>query len=227
MGGDYPPTDEEGFLAFARSLPGQRFYEAIKEAEPLTKPYGYRRNENRLRHYDRLPRYLEGFLVCGDAVCGLDPIHAQGMTVAAMGSLALDRCLKAQRSHPAAGLTGLARTFQQELAQVVAGPWHMATSTDRRWPKTEGAAEPLDLATRLRQKYFNLVMQTMVHNSKVAERFFHVQHMVEPPQRLFQPDILFRVLISTLLLQLNLLYRLKQTRIKPLLEDRAQGLLIK
>ena len=32
--GDHPPTDEAGFLEFARSLPQPQIYEAIREAEP-------------------------------------------------------------------------------------------------------------------------------------------------------------------------------------------------
>lgn len=188
MGGDYPPTDEVGFLDFVRSLPSQRLYEAIKKAEPLTRPVGGRHSENRLRHYDQLPRYLEGFLVCGDAACALDPTHAQGMTVAALSSLALDRSLQAQREQATKDLTGLAQTFQQELGQTVAGPWHMATSTDSRWPNTAGAVE-FDPATQQRLEYLAQVFRAMVHNPQVAEIFFHVQHMVESPQALFQPDI--------------------------------------
>jgi 2-polyprenyl-6-methoxyphenol hydroxylase-like FAD-dependent oxidoreductase len=194
MGRDYPPTDEEGFLAFARSLPSPRLYEAIKGAEPLTQPYGYRRNENRLRHYEQLPRYLEGFLVIGDGVSALDPIHAQGMTVAALGSLALERCLQAQHHRQAArDVKGLAQAFQQELSQETAGPWQMAISTDRRWPTTEGADDRLDPEAQRRQEYFSQVLRAMLHNPQVAEVFFHVQHMVKPPTALFRPEIVSQV----------------------------------
>jgi 2-polyprenyl-6-methoxyphenol hydroxylase-like FAD-dependent oxidoreductase len=138
MARDYPPTAEEGFLAFARSLPTQRLYEAIKEAKPLTKPYGYRHTENRLRRYDKLERYLEGFLVCGDAVCALNPVYALGMTVVAMGSQALDHCLTEQRRQsPGHDLKGLAEAFQKQLSQVVAGSWQMAIEQDSRWPLTQ------------------------------------------------------------------------------------------
>jgi len=196
VGQNTPPTDEMGFLAFARSLPSQRLYQAIREAEPLTKPYGFRRNENRLRHFDSLPRYLEGFLVVGDGVCALNPIHAQGMTVAAMGSLALERCLQVHRH---GDLTGLAGAFQQELGRVVAGPWQLATSTDRRWPTTEGANVPLSFITRLRQKYFTWVLRAMVHNPRLTEAFFQVQHMVRPPKTLFRPAVIIQVIASRLL----------------------------
>jgi 2-polyprenyl-6-methoxyphenol hydroxylase-like FAD-dependent oxidoreductase len=136
MSRDYPPTDEEGFLEFARSLPTPKLYEAIKAAEPLTRPCGYRRTENRLRHYEQLPRYLEGFLAGGDAACALNPVYALGMTAAALTGQALAGSLKTQRPGDVAGL---AQTFQQALHQVVAGPWQMATREDRRWPATEVA----------------------------------------------------------------------------------------
>ncbi len=139
MARDYPPTDEEGFLNFARSLPANPLYDAIKHAEALTKPYGYRRSENRVRHFEKLPRYLEGFLVCGDAAYALNPVYAQGMTAALMGSQALDRCLHEQARQ--SGLTGLAAIFQKQLSQAVADPWRLATREDRRWPTTEVAQD--------------------------------------------------------------------------------------
>lgn len=148
MAGDYPPADEAGFLAFARSLPIPQLYEAVKAAEPLTLTSGYRRTESRVRHYNQLPRYLEGFLVCGDAVYTLNPVYAQGMTAAVMGSLALDHSLKAQRDQAKAGdITGLAMTFQKQLPGVMADLWQMVTSQDQRWPTTE-VAEQVALAPR-------------------------------------------------------------------------------
>lgn len=53
---DYPPTDEAGFLDFAQRLATPTLYEAIRAAEPLSPVWGYRRTENRLRHYEWLPR---------------------------------------------------------------------------------------------------------------------------------------------------------------------------
>ena len=83
---DYPPTDEAGFLEFARSLPTPKLFEAIQQAEPLTRPNGYRRTDSRLRRYDQLPHYLEGLLVMGDAACVLNPVHAQGITAAELSA---------------------------------------------------------------------------------------------------------------------------------------------
>ncbi len=139
MAGDYPPTGEADFLEFARSLPTPQLYEAIKRAEPLNKPSGYRWTQNRVNHYDKLPRYLEGFLVAGDAAYILNPVYAQGITAALLGSGALARSLEAQRSQ--GDLLGLASAFQSELRQAVASAWHLATREDRRWPGTEVTKE--------------------------------------------------------------------------------------
>lgn len=134
MSRDYPPTDEAGFMAFARSLPSPRMAEAMAAAEPLSKIYSFRNTENRLRHYEKLPRYLEGFLVAGDAVCAVSPVHAQGMTSALLGLEGLTACLNEQRSQ--GHLIGLAQTFQQRLRQATQGVWNLIIADDLRWPAT-------------------------------------------------------------------------------------------
>ncbi len=154
MARDYPPTDEQEFQAFARSLPTPQLYEAIKDGEPLTRVYGFRRAENRVRHYDRLPRYLEGFLVCGDAAYVLNPVYAQGMTAAVMGSQALDHCLREQRQQ--GDLTGLAGAFQNKLSQAVADPWQLAIREDNRWPTTEVAEDIVPV--------HHQVLRSLTHN---------------------------------------------------------------
>lgn len=152
MAGDHPPTSEAGFLAFAQSLSTPQFYEAICAAEPLTEPRGYRRTENRWRHYERLPRYLEGLLVYGDAAYSLNPIHAMGMTAAVLGSLALNDSLQAQRAKVGeSDLTGLAMIFQKQLSGVMADLWQMVTSQDQRWSTTK-VAEQVALVSRQVQR---------------------------------------------------------------------------
>ena len=46
--GDYPPTDDAGFLAFAQDV-APEFYAALQRAEPVSNIIGYRRTENRFR----------------------------------------------------------------------------------------------------------------------------------------------------------------------------------
>ncbi len=188
MAGDYPPTDEDAFLEYARTLPVPEFLNAIQSAEPISPIWGYRRMENRLRHYEDLPRYLENFLVCGDAVYAFNPAYGQGMSVAAIASMKLDDCLQRQ----GADLTGLAARFQKELIKVIDAPWQLATGQDRDWLKGTDASS--DRLARLVQGYFRRVLETMMHDAKVAEAFLAVQQMLTLPTRLFYPDVLWRTL---------------------------------
>ncbi len=82
----YPPTDPEEFDAFVHVL-GPEFQEALRGAEPLSQPYGYRGTTSRWRHYEELERWPERFVVLGDAFCGFNPIYGQGMSVAAMSAV--------------------------------------------------------------------------------------------------------------------------------------------
>jgi 2-polyprenyl-6-methoxyphenol hydroxylase-like FAD-dependent oxidoreductase len=189
----YPPTDDDGFLAFARSLRSRVLYDAIQDAEPLTPIYGYQRTGNLLRHYDRLARWPERFVVTGDAMCAFNPIYAQGMTVAALDAAALDACLREQwQRAPDGDLSGLARRFQQRLGKALAGPWLIATGADLRFPTTEGG-RPKPTA-RLVQKYIDRVTAVATEDRHVFEAFMEVVNMLAPPPRLFRPDILGRVL---------------------------------
>lgn len=136
VGGDYPPTKEDEFLAFAKSLPTDRLYEAIKEAQPLSRIYGFRSADNRVRRYDRLPRVLDGFLVGGDAAYALNPLYAQGMTAAVLTAEALVQVLENHPGSATGDVRGMAQAFQREVSEAVEGPWRLATRTDWRWATT-------------------------------------------------------------------------------------------
>jgi deazaflavin-dependent oxidoreductase (nitroreductase family) len=126
---DYPPEDEAGFLEYARSLAQPDLYEAIKDAEPVTPIVTYKYSANRWRHYERMSRLPEGFIVMGDAVCSFNPVYAQGMSVAALEAKTLETCLREQRRRrPHHGLAGFTPHFQNALAKVVRTPWTSATT---------------------------------------------------------------------------------------------------
>ncbi len=91
---DYPPTDEEGFLKFAKSLSSPELYRAISAARPLSKIWGYRQTANRLRHYEKLTRMPQGFVTMGDAVCSFNPVYALGMTLTCLAALELRDSLR-------------------------------------------------------------------------------------------------------------------------------------
>ena len=190
---DYPPTDDAGFLAFARSLRTSLLYDAIKDAQPLSAVVGYQQTANRLRRYERLPRQPEQFLVLGDAACVFNPVYGQGMTMAARSALILQDWLREQQHRPAGGtVTGQARRFQQQLARNNATAWMMATGEDMRYPSTEGARP--SPATRLMHRYLDRVIRASTQNWTVNQTFAHVWHMLTPPTVLFRPAVLLPAL---------------------------------
>ena len=177
IGKDYPPTEESGFLGFARSLRNEVVYQTIAKAQPISSIYGYRNTENRLRHYEKLKRMPENFLILGDAVCSLNPIYAQGMTLAALNALTLDSCLEQQQqSRETGNFAGLSRRFQKQIAKVNKTSWLLSTSQDLRWSTTVGA-QP-DLITRLMQKYLDQVMKAAVENNTVHKALIEVMTML-------------------------------------------------
>ncbi len=197
VGRDYPPTDEAGFLDFARSLRSPEIYEAIKDAQPISPIYGYQRTENRLRHYEQLSRLPENFLVVGDAVCAFNPVYGQGMTAAALGALTLDHCLKQLKEHPSnRDLTGLAIRFQKQLSKVNTAPWLIATGDDFRWSTTVGG-QP-NLMIRLMHWYLDQVMLTASESASVYEVFVLVLHLLQPPTAFFQLRVLMPVLLQVI-----------------------------
>lgn len=187
---DYPPTDEAGFLTFARSLPSPELYRALAQAEPLSPIRSYRRTENRLRHYERVGRWPAGFVVLGDAACSLNPIYAQGMTVAALGALALDRALRRPGLTPARR----SRRFQQDLARVHATPWLLATAEDFRHPTVEGT-RPTP-AVQLMHWYIDRLQVAACDSPAVHRALIEVLNLCRPPIGLVTPALLAQALLA-------------------------------
>lgn len=191
--GDYPPTDESGFMDYARSLPTPALYEIIKDLKPLTPISGYRRLNNVRRHYERLPRHPEAFVVMGDAAAALNPIYGQGMTKAALEAEALDSLL---RDYAGQNFAGVPAYFQKRIARILDGAWLMATGEDMRYPGVEGQRP--GLYDRIVHKYVDLLAYAMAHDHHVALGFFEAMSLVRDPHALIRPSISLRVLWQTL-----------------------------
>ncbi len=188
-GKDYPPTNEEGFLEFASTLLDPALYDALQDARPLSTIYGYRRTENRLRHFERLTRLPAGFIALGDAVCAFNPIYGQGMTVAALGALILDESLKLYHKRDIATLP---RRFQKKLAKANALPWQLAAAADERVVDPQGRKK--GWMARLLSRYFDDINALLPSSPEVSKRYFEVIHMVKSPRTLFHPVLVLRVL---------------------------------
>ncbi len=191
---DYPPDDEAGFLAFARSLPQPDLFEAIKDAEPLAPITIHKFPANRRRHYERLSRFPEGFIALGDAVCSFNPVYGQGMTAAALEADALNTLLYQQReAQPGADITGFSRRFQKKITKIVNTFWLLAASEDFRHPETQGK-RPLVLP--LLHIYTQRVHELSTFDPQVTVLLYQVLQAIKPPTALFSPRILAKVLFK-------------------------------
>lgn len=196
-GRDYPPTDEAGFLEFARSLRSPLLYEAIRAAEPLSPICGWRKTENRFRHYERLSRGPAGFIVLGDAVCTFNPVYGQGMTTAARGAELLDEILRGQDGRPSAQRQAeLCRRFQKKLARRIEDAWLLATSEDHRVPVATG--DPPGPFTALLHRYVDRVMALGVEDRRACRTFSDVLTLIRPATALFSPRILVKVILRAI-----------------------------
>jgi 2-polyprenyl-6-methoxyphenol hydroxylase-like FAD-dependent oxidoreductase len=188
-GRDYPPKDEEGFIEFARSLRSPLMYEAIRDAKPLSEIKVHRGTENRLRHFPTMTKQPRNFIVLGDAVCAFNPVYGQGMTIAAMGTLELDHCLRE------ATTPNFAKAFHKRLAKVTAAPWMLATGEDYRYRETVGGSATR--MTRLMHKYMNQVVKLSTYDRTVRTVLLKAFGMLLQPSVLFRPNILVRVFLQT------------------------------
>jgi 2-polyprenyl-6-methoxyphenol hydroxylase-like FAD-dependent oxidoreductase len=191
--GDYPPTDEAGFLAFARGLRSPALYKAIVGAEPLTPIAGQRATENRLRHYHRVARFPDGVVAVGDAVCAFNPVYGQGMTAAALGAEVLDRWLREGSPHSGPGRSCV---FQRRLARATAAAWQLSTGADYQFRTTDGP--PQRRIGRLTGRYIAAVTRAATRRPWIRRRLAEVLHLLRPPSALLGPGVLARVVCDTL-----------------------------
>jgi 2-polyprenyl-6-methoxyphenol hydroxylase-like FAD-dependent oxidoreductase len=187
--GDHPPTDLEGYLAFAKSLPVPDMYEALRNAEPLTEVVRYGFPASIRRHYEQLNRFPPGLLVLGDALCSFNPIYGQGMSAASMYADVLQACLQ-ERVAVGWGLQDLWCKFFREIALAADRPWELATGEDFRYAETTG---PRGRALKLLHWYTAKVHAAASVSPAVTERFYEIMHLLKSPIAMFAPDILWKV----------------------------------
>jgi 2-polyprenyl-6-methoxyphenol hydroxylase-like FAD-dependent oxidoreductase len=177
------PTDEEGFLEFARGLQRPDIYQVIRKAEKLSPLMPYRFGTNLRRHYVELSRFPQGLLVYGDALCSFNPIYGQGMTVAVMESFALRQCL-------AAGTDNIARRFFRAADRLIDTPWQITVGSDLQHPSVEGE-RPAHL------RFFNWYMAQLFRAAQtdivLTTRFLEMLNLIRQPAALLEPGTALRV----------------------------------
>jgi 2-polyprenyl-6-methoxyphenol hydroxylase-like FAD-dependent oxidoreductase len=182
--GTAPARNEESYLEFAANLPEPFIADALRGAKPVTElqpshfPYSVR------RRYDKLDAFPTGLLATADAIASFNPMYGQGMTVAALEAVQLDEQLAKGRLD--------ARRFFKAAHAIEDVAWKISVSGDLRYPSVQGRRTP-DM--KVMNKYFDRLLLAARADPRLARQFLRVSGFMEPPQTLFKPWVLRRVLL--------------------------------
>jgi len=187
--GQYPPTDEKGFLEFVKALPSPIIYDLIKHAERIAEISHHRFPTSILRHYERIANFPDGLLILGDAVCSFNPVYGQGMTSSAMQAWALQTLLKdrAEQNH---GLAQLASAFFPRAMEVISTPWTLAANSDFAYPQTTGERPP---AMEEGFRYFAALDALQAEDPSVQRVVLEVFQLIKPLSAFWDDSIRDRV----------------------------------
>jgi 2-polyprenyl-6-methoxyphenol hydroxylase-like FAD-dependent oxidoreductase len=183
MVGHEPPRDLAGMLSFAEHYVPAHLLAAVRTGEPLGPVLQHRMPSSQWRRYDKMRRFPDGLLACGDAICSFNPIYGQGMSVAALDAVALRDCLRR-------GVTDLPRRYFRAAAKVIGVAWQTGATSDLAFPEVEGRRT---LSMRATHRLVDSVLTACESDAVVATQFLRVTGFLDPPVRLLHPSFLYRV----------------------------------
>ena len=180
----HPPADSAGWMAFLATVSDPEVLAAFEQGEPLGEIETHAFPAAVRRRYDRLRPVPRGLLVAGDAMCNLNPIYGQGMSVAALEAVALQRTLRA-------GDERLTERYFKAARTPVEHAWKLATDADRGLPELGLPAKPTD---RVLNRYYGRLIAAAQHDEALAHILYDVTGMLAAPARLLAPAVIARVL---------------------------------
>ncbi|MCB1316160.1 MAG: FAD-dependent monooxygenase [Leptospiraceae bacterium] len=186
---DHPPLEHDGFVDFARDLTRPDLHSMITAAEPLTDAIKFTIPRNSWRHFEKMRRFPSGLVLIGDAICALNPIFGQGMSVAGKEAHVLHRLLQqcARRN----SLAGLEHRARKHMARVIGLPWFLTICLDLHYPQTSGK-KPLGHGFLM--WYISRLMELSSSSPYVYGEFFKVLMLKNGLWTILKPTVSLRVL---------------------------------
>jgi hypothetical protein len=179
----------DAFLEASRSLITPTVHNALRCARPPESIRHYRFPVSTWRHFERVARLPRGVLPVADAFCRFNPIHGQGMSSAGKQALLLQE-VAASVAAEADPVDALQAGFMARVAAVLETPWTMSTSADLAFPETRGE-RPENFAEA--QRFESALFRAAVADPVVHRAMLEVAQLLEPHQRLQEPDIVRRI----------------------------------
>src|SRR5215469_15452298 len=177
------------FLEASRSLITPTVHNALRYAQPPEGIRHYRFPVSTWKHFERLPRLPRGVLPVADALCRFNPIHAQGMSSAAKQARLLQDVLSRAIAEPDP-IAALQSGFMSEVGSVLETPWTMSNSADLAFPQTRGE-RPDNFAEA--REFEAALFRAAVADPVVHRAMIEVAQLLQPQQRLQEPDIMRRI----------------------------------
>ncbi|MCB4769730.1 hypothetical protein LGR54_14020 [Ancylobacter sp. Lp-2] len=136
--GEQPVADAASFCEFARTLPTASIGDFLRCARRPERLSSFGARENAWYRFD--PRHLPaGLLPLGGAMCRLDPLTGQEMTLGILQALLLRNVLAAA---PRDGMQLAVRRFLERSAPLLARVWSTAVPHEAGFPATTGNPAP-------------------------------------------------------------------------------------
>lgn len=182
-----PPADFTEMLQVAEQLLPAEISAAVRTATCIGETSVSRNTAGVWRRYDQMPHLPAGLLILGDALCSFNPLHGQGMTMAALQALALRDCLRA-------GDTEVPRRFHRAAAERIAPVWAANRANDQ--PRPPAGERPL--TRRINGWIQRAVLRAASADVAVAERILRVRGLIDPPARLREPAFFARITLANI-----------------------------
>lgn len=181
--GGSPPTSFGEMLVMSEQMLPASIADGLRSAVPAGQVSIARSTAASWRRYDQMPELPKGLVVLGDALCHLNPMYGQGMSMAALQALALRDCLEA-------GVADLPRRFYMAAAEQILPVWTLNRANDRVPSRTA--------KRRLRSRMQQAALRAATTDIAVAERVLRVRGLIDPPARLQDPSLWSRILLVNL-----------------------------
>jgi hypothetical protein len=167
------PRDRESFIEFTRKLRTETCYQALKNARMSGKVAGFMFRESRHRRFGEMDAFPRGLLPVADAICRFNPVHGQGMSVAALEAEAVWNSLKTEQGT----LLNYPLAFLRLADQTIATPWNMAALPDLAYPDTRGERPP-----NLKQSlmFGAAFMELAARDASVHKLMWEVRSLLKP-----------------------------------------------
>ena len=180
--GQYPPSDEAGFLEFGKQLQTPLYMEALSRAEPLTPVRTFRKLEMRWNHFESYEAPITRFLAVGDSAWAYNPLYGQGMSIGVTCARILRDAL---RNDP--DLTSLPSRYYPKAKAFAWDPWEATALLDMQWPGTVGK-RPWHAKFSIPVGEF--IVQAGHHDRAVSLALLQGMHLLKQPLELLTPRLL-------------------------------------